>query len=255
MKTKRILTFLAAFLLVLTLANYLLEFSTNRWLRLFTSLVFLFSVFQIVVPFKRVAILTVFASLVGCDFLLLEWEFPIARYSYYALHSFGYLILIYLTIRELRPNNLSGTSFVEIASLFVFFLINSWILFTLEGLFSAVIEDARINVLFYINGFLIIFLVIAAFFYSTSFSSRFSSLFFLSILGLTISDLMIFSIYFLGVQEFRYIDNILYIFGLFTLIRALQEHKEWKKGEERISSEKDEGDEKMKDKEGVGVYA
>ena len=64
----------------------------------------------------------------------------------------------------------------------------------------------------------------AAFFYSTNYANDISAFFFLSVMGLIISDLILFAIYILNFQEFRYIDNLFYIFGLYFLLRAYKKH-------------------------------
>lgn len=107
-------------------------------------------------------------------------------------------------------------------ALALFFVINSGILLRLGFFFSEIIVDPLLISLFYLNGFLIITLVILAFFYTSSFSGSFSSFFFVSVLGLTISELMVFAIYFLEVPEFKYIDNLFYILGLHCLIGAFR---------------------------------
>ncbi|WP_029037880.1 hypothetical protein [Salinimicrobium xinjiangense] len=78
--------------------------------------------------------------------------------------------------------------------------------------------------LFYINGFVIITLGIAALFYSTNLESNISSYYFISVLGLTISDLVVFSIYFLEVPELRYVDNLFYVLGIYCLIKPFEFH-------------------------------
>lgn len=166
----------------------------------------------------------VFTGFVCCDLLLLEWEYIPSKFLYYIVHSGICLYLIFLTFKHLHYKKIPQISNGESLALLFFYIINSVILIRLGSWFSEIIVDPLLTTLFYINGFIIITLVIAAFFYSTNLESRFSAFYFISVLGLTISELVVFSIYFLEVPEFRYIDNLFYILGLYWLVKAFQFH-------------------------------
>lgn len=197
------------------------EVLSNRWLRVITGVSFLFLAFlRVKSHILKIAI--VFIGLLCCDLLLLEWEYIPSKYLYYITHSGISSYLIFLTFRQLQKEKIFRVSTGEGLALALFFVINSGILLRLGFFFSEIIVDPLLISLFYLNGFLIITLVILAFFYTSSFSGSFSSFFFVSVLGLTISELMVFAIYFLEVPEFKYIDNLFYILGLHCLIGAFR---------------------------------
>lgn len=221
--------FLAVVLVLLTILSMNWELLSNRWLRVITGVSFLLLAFQRVKSNKtKMAI--IFIGLLCCDLLLLEWEYIPSKFFYYTFHSGICAYLIFLMYQQLQKERKIEVSIPEGLALFLFFAINSGILLRLGSFFSEIITDPLLIGLFYLNGFLIIILVILAFFYTSSFASKFSSYFFVSVLGLTISDLMVFAIYFLDFPEFKYFDNFFYILGLNCLTGAFMVHSRsmWK---------------------------
>lgn len=152
--------------------------------------------------------------------------------------------MLFVTVRELKRPQISA---LEGTALSFFFLIISGILVFLGNFFEAGIADPFLRILFYLNGFLIVLLVMAAFFYSTNYANDISAFFFLSVIGLAISDLILFAIYVLDFEEYRYVDNLFYVFGLYFLLRSYQRYRILKAGNSEIDeslAEKADTDEK-----------
>ena len=233
MKTEKWLFWLSLFLAAFSLINIPWELLPNRWLRIFTStLFFLFSI-KIVGPKKPWGLL-IFASLVLCDFILLKWELTSAKFAYYGLHSFVILSLVLLTIRGMEWQKIS---WFEIWSVTLFLIFSSIVFIALREYFT--IENLLLKILFNINGFLIVLLVVLSFFNSINDSKLLGSSFFLGILGIIFSELIMFMIYFLDGNHFRYIDNFFYVFGLFFLLKVSLENKLMKQSK-RDRQEKEE---------------
>lgn len=220
MKNNRFLLITTLLLGALSVACLIWETFPNRSLRLLSGIIYTAFALKIVSLKRPLGIIT-FGLFVLCDLFLLFWESSISKYGYYAFHGIAMLIMLFVTLRELKRPEIS---LLEGISLGAFFVIISGILIILGNAFGTGISDPLLNVLFYTNGFAIVLLVMAAFFYSTHYANSTSAFFFLSVIGLTISDLILFSIYILEFQEFRYVDNLFYIFGLFFLLQAYKKH-------------------------------
>lgn len=186
---------------------------------------FFFLVAIKVFSFKKMIGLLSFFLLFVCDSFLLFWEYPSSKPAYYIAHILVISFLIYLTVRELKWPKLS---IPEASILLVFFAVNFLILHFLGNVFNEGISHLGLKILFYINGFLILLLVMAAFFYSVYFANKVSALFFLAVMGLTISDLLLFGIYFADLPELRFVDNAFYSLGLGFLIQSYHEYKKFK---------------------------
>ncbi|MDX1544246.1 MAG: hypothetical protein R3214_09895 [Christiangramia sp.] len=91
------------------------------------------------------------------------------------------------------------------------------------------INDSVLKMLFFIHGFSTILLVMAAFFYCNYKANKLSSLFFISILILALSDLTMFSAYYVSFMEFYYLERILYVIGLGCLVNFSWKYSRTKK--------------------------
>lgn len=225
MVLKQIIIFLTGLLLLFSLLSVQFEIIPNRLLRLGSSVFFFFIAVRTLISSQYWGVLS-FLLLVVCDFCLLYWEQSFSKVTYYLSHLLAMGILIFLTVRELKWPKVSLT---EAFFLVFFFVINSGILVFLGKYFNSGISDIWLRSLFYTNGFLILLLVMSAFFYSIYFANKVSAFLFLAIMCLTVSDLLIFSIYFIGVEEMRFIDNFFYVLGFCFLINSYNEHKKFLK--------------------------
>lgn len=219
MNFEKILIITALLLAAFSLINIQWEILPNRWLRLSTSGIFFLVAVQIV-NLKKLWGPVIFALFVICDFFLLEWEAMYAKQAYYSLHSLLIVCLIFLTYRQMDWRKVS---LFEIGSAIFFILINSYIFLILRKDFN--IEGLLLKTLFNVNGFLIVFLVVLSFFYSVNRPNAITSSYFLAVLSLTASELMLFSIYILKMPIFLYVTNLFYIISLFFLLRASLQNK------------------------------
>lgn len=217
MKDKKLLFLVAIVLVIISLTGFLWEIISGRWLRLLTSVVFLFVAMKIV-GFKNLLGFSIFGALVLCDFLLLKWDAMFAKHAYYPLHILIVLALLFLTLRKMKWKEVT---LFEIIPAFLFFVVNLWILWTLKEFFH--IEDILLEILFLMNGIITILLIAFVFILSLSNFNNSSSFFFLGVLGFVVSELM------MEFEMLRYVDNFFYILGLFFLLRTTLENKGLKK--------------------------
>lgn len=217
---KNIILLITTIIAVFSLIHLRIEITSFRWLRLITSGIFFFFALGIG-SYKKPLGITAFGILMICDFFLLFWEAELSKYGYYLSHILSIIILLFLTIRVLEKIKIS---LFDILILCGFLIINLWILILLGQFFSLEVNDRILEVLFYINGFSIILLVLAAFFFSANNANIITSYFFLGVMCIAISELTLFAIFFMRDQDWRYIDNLFYVFGLFFLLRSYHEH-------------------------------
>lgn len=243
-KTLLITTFLLA---AFTLINIQLEILSNRWLRLATSGIFFLLAVQIV-DLKKLWGPLIFGFLVTCDFFLLEWEAKYAKQAYYSLHSLLVVCLMYLTHKQMEWRRIS---WFEVGSAFFFILVNSLIFLILRKDFN--IDGFLLKPLFNINGFLIVFLIVLSFFYSINRPNPVTSSYFLAVLSLAVSELMLFSIYVLKISTFLYFDNFFYVISLFFLLRASLQNKVSEKTN-LISAEDQNKEKELHSQDSIGVY-
>lgn len=248
MSFKRILLIVTGCILFFSLISLHFEVIPNRLLRLSTSgIIFLFALN--IFSYRNLLGLGIFSLFVLCDLFLLFWEQSFSRPAYYISHIGAIAILTFLTVRELEWPRISKIEYFSIA---FFFLINSTILLFLGDYFDSGINDMWLRILFYTNGFLILTLVLSAFLYSINFANDVSAFLFVSVMGLTISDLLLFGIYFIDLQEFRYYDNAFYLVGLMFLLLSYSEHR---KISQRKTGERIEGiQEEEKHDNMPGIY-
>ena len=221
MKTNKLVTITAACIIALCLVCLFFNFIPHSWLRFATSGIFFLFALTIFPPRNFYGPLFFFL-LVVCDLILVFWDYRLIRSAYYLSHIFAVSILIFLTLRELKTIRISK---VEILSILMFFGINTIILFILGESFNLYMEGNWLRSLFYVNGFLILILVLAAFLYSIRFANDVSAFLFVGVMGVTVADLLLFGILFLNSEEFKYVDIIFYSAGLFFLLLSYIEHK------------------------------
>lgn len=169
---------------------------------------------------KKILGLLIFLLFILCDYFLLQWNSNIGKYSYYIMHIILVGLLILLVLRSMQWKRIS---WFEIVSVFFFLIIFSFIFLELREYFT--MEGVLLRILFTVNGFLLVFLPALAFFLSINVSNVLSSYFFLGIVSLVVSDLMLFSTYILEIPTFRYLDNIFYVIGFYFLLRSSLENK------------------------------
>lgn len=230
------LYFLLVLLFLFTGVNLEWQLIPNRELRLMSSLVFLIAAVFLVYRRKNIPLyIWALPLLVVCDLLLLYWETGLSKNLYYPVHSVAVLLLIRSISKEKTEIKIPVFDWIYLG---IISLVLSWIIIALGQLFSEVLENPLMELFFYFNGFSIVVLVIATFFFSAKSGDRFSSFFFLAVLGLAISDLLLFTIYFMDYTEFRYVDNLFYIFGVGFLLSSITEDS--RKTEENFHNEEEE---------------
>lgn len=246
MSLKTILSIITGGIIIGSLFSLQYEVVPHEWLRLGTSSIFFFFALRIFNARNYYGWI-IFFLLVFCDLLFLFWEHSFSKPGYYVSHIGAIAILVFLTVRELHWPKISK---IEIFSILFFFLINSLILLFLGTYFNSGIENVGLRILFYMNGFLILMMVLSAFLYSIHFANDVSAFLFLAVIGLTLSDLLLFGIYFVNLQEFSFIDSALYSLGLYFLIRSYLEHRKISKSKtEESTSELKKGKETEKSQE------
>lgn len=247
MKGKHFLFLVTIVLLGFSVIDIWWEILPNRWLRLFTSGIFLLTAVRIV-GLKKLLGLSIFLLLMLCDFILLEWELKFAPHGYFLLHSLIILFLLFLTIRELEWPKIS---WFEILPAFLFLFVNSWVLWTFRDYFQT--EDIVLETLFLVNGFLTVLLVVFAFFISINLTNDSSTFYFFGILALVVSELIMFSVHFMKLEILRYVDSFFYVIAFFFLLRASLNNKvlnETNSG----SEENEEKKKKPTDPDGLKTY-
>lgn len=173
-----------------------------------------------IIGMKKFLGLLIFLLLIFCDYSLLQWNSIIGKYSYYVMHIIVVVLLILSSLRGMKRERIS---WFEIVSVFIFLLIFSFIFLELREYFN--LEGVFLKILFTVNGFSLVILLVLSFFLSINGSNVLSSYFFLGVVSLVVSDLMLFSTYILEIPTFLYIDNIFYVIGFYFLLRVSQENK------------------------------
>lgn len=217
---KRIVFLVTATIVFFTLVSLEHPSISDRSLRLITSSIFFICALGFGSYRKNPGIL-VFALLPFCDFFLLVWEENYAKTAYYSIHILFLLTLLYLTIRGLEKIRLT---FFDIIVLGGFFFINTWILLYLAKFFTTPSGNDSLRILFFLNGLLIIVLVLTAFCFNTNRLNSITSYFFLGVMFLVLSELIVYAIYFMNVTAWKFLNNLFYSFSLFFLIRSYYEH-------------------------------
>lgn len=219
MKIQQLLLFVSLSLGLISLLCFQWEILPHDWLRLITSGVFFVLALEIVGR-KKFLELLIFLLLIICDYSLLQWNSNTGKYSYYIIHI---IVVVFLILLVFRGMNMERISWFEIVSVFVFLLIFSFIFLELREYFN--LEGVFLKILFTVNGFSLVILLVLSFFLSINGSNLLSSYFFLGVVNLVISDLMLFSTYILEIPTFLYIDNLFYVIGFYFLLRASLENK------------------------------
>ncbi len=219
MSDKRILLVVAIIVALFSLIILSWDIISYGWLRLITAVIFSGLAVKIV-GLKKPWGLLIFGLLIVCDVSLLDWEALYSKHIYYVMHSLIMLSFLGLTIRELKW---AKVSVIEIGAAVLFLVVNSWILLSLMDFFS--FDNLVMEILFTVNGFLTVILVVFSFFNSINHQDNLSALFFYGILSLVVSDLMLFTIYILEVPTFLFLDNLFYVLGLYYLLKVSLENK------------------------------
>lgn len=215
---KKIILFFAALMVLMSLANFKFAFVESSFLRVVISTTFLLLALKTGKSGKYSGIY-VFGLILICDLFLIYWEDTLILY--YIFHILFLLTLIYLTIRVLGKIKVTVVDLVVLGG---FFAINSFILTYLGQFLSNQSESEFLKIIFFANGFLTIILVLVAFFFSIHKANILTSYFFLGILFLSLSELVVYAIIFMGEKGWQNIDIFLYSFSLFFLVRSFQEH-------------------------------
>lgn len=221
MNFNKLVTIIALGLALLSMVCLQFALVPHSWLRFGTSGIF-FLLALLIFPLRNFYGPLLFFLLVICDLILIIWDYRLITPGYYLSHILAVSILIFLTTRELKTLKISK---VEILSILVFFGINTVIFLMLGDYFYQNITDKLMRSLFYVNGFLMLILVMSAFLYSIRFANDVSAFLFVAVMGLTVSYLLLFGILFIDFGELKYVDNIFYSAALYFLLLSYLEHR------------------------------
>lgn len=210
--------FLAVITAILLLANFSIiiafDLEIIRWARIIST-----SVFLLVLLWKRIKnwkMLAAFIFLWISDFGLFQYENPISNSATFLMRISSYILLVLVVtpeLRRLKANYLQKLIFVTV------FTLNLAMLQMLVGMVPESFVYPGLNILFYIYGFSMIAMVIAAISYSNRYSDKTSFYYTAATLCLVFSDITSFIAYYLEFYEFYFPDRIFYILGLAGLIK------------------------------------
>lgn len=150
------------------------------------------------------------------DFGLFQYENPISNSATFLMRISSYILLVLVVtpeLRRLKANYLQKLIFVTV------FTLNLAMLQMLVGMVPESFVYPGLNILFYIYGFSMIAMVIAAISYSNRYSDKTSFYYTAATLCLVFSDITSFIAYYLEFYEFYFPDRIFYILGLAGLIK------------------------------------
>ncbi len=194
-------------------AIYYLDNHTDRWFRFASTLIVLFIYISKYLQSKRLLWIVILFTL--CDFFLIYYEIPFLKNSVYVSRILAYLLLIQVIVPSLSKLklNLITLSIAVFTIVIDLYLINEMA----ESL-PASDQNFIFLVLFYLLG--IISLVLGA--TCLSYLNRYSDkkAFFLVVVsfGFILSDIFYYNAYYLGFQEFFYLDRLTNITGLGALV-------------------------------------
>ncbi|MDT0646454.1 lysoplasmalogenase family protein [Zunongwangia sp. F260] len=216
MRIKNLL-FLITFLLILFNVYTILEWDLieSRWVRIISVTILGGCSARISALENRFLLIAFFLFLL-CDFFLLWYEIDIAKYFYFGIHSLAYLFILFHIKSEIKKpkfNLLQNIYFIAII------LINSYLFYKVASIFSEEIEELGLEILFYIHGLITVAMVMAAFSFWDNRVNRASIVLFMSILSLALSDVIMFSAYYIELKEMYYLERGLYVIGLAGLAR------------------------------------
>lgn len=242
-------------LVVLTGINLEWELISNRLLRVVTSFTFLIPTMAILCKRGTISLpLIALLLLAICDVFLLNWEFSLAKPMYYTVHSFA--SILFLSSMNWKKNKPKISKF-DWTYILIATSILSWVMIRLGHFFSTEINEPFLQVLFYSNGFLSVFLTISAFIFSANSTDDYSSYYLLAVVGLAISDLFLFMIFIMEFQGLKYLDNLLNIIGCTFLVLYIMKKQAFKEKENnRLINEKREemNNQSIETLEGAGAY-
>jgi hypothetical protein len=214
----KMLLLVSVLLLVVNIWGILnFDLETSRWLRLFSSGVFL-SLFLWKSSAKNKWLNSAFILLFISDIFLLNYESSIFRSLTFIAGILAYTFLFLRILPKIK--NLKSSLTQRIIFGFIF-LLNAGLLLFLVDMIPQELEfnNPLENLLFLLYGLAIITLVIAAISYSNRHANAPSFYFTIAVFGLAFSDITSFIAYFLQFPEFFYPDRVLYILGLAALVR------------------------------------
>ena len=210
--------FLAVVTAILLMANFYViigyDLEISRWARLITTSIFLTVLVSKGLYGKRM--LAAFLFLLISDFGLFQYENPLANAGTFLMRISAYILLVLVVVPELKK--LKANLFQKIIFILVFGL-NLAMLQMLVGMVPERFVYPGLNILFYIYGFSMIAMVIAAISYSNRYSDKTSFFYTSATLCLVFSDITSFIAYYLNFYEFYFPDRIFYILGLAGLVK------------------------------------
>lgn len=226
-----LITFLLIIFNIYTLSQW--GIIDSRWARIITVIILGIYLTKISLKENRI-LLGSFLLFLVCDFFILKYEINYAKYFYFAFHALAYLVLLFHIKLEIKRPNLN---LLQTLYFIAMILINCFLLYKIASLFSEEIQEPGLVILFYLNGFITIALVMVAFLVWDKNGNRASIILFTGVLILVLSEVIMFSAYYIDIKEMYYLERSLYVIGLARLVRfsALYKNISTKKEKKLIS--------------------
>ena len=195
------------------MAIYYLDPITDRWFRLFATVVF-FLIFLLKYS-KDKRLLIAFSLLTLCDALLIFYEDSIVRNIIYVIRISAYLAIInflYPYLSRLRLNLITFTITAFVIALDIYMLHDMAVYIPGYG------EDIIFTILFYTMGLVSLGLVATCISYLNRYADAKGFLLVVISICLVLSDLTFYNAYYLDFDVFYYADRIVNIIGISLLV-------------------------------------
>lgn len=211
------------------LAIYHLDPVTERWFRFgATTIFFLIFIFRY---FKNYHLLAIFLLLVICDGLLVYYEIPLIKNIVYTVRILAYINIIRLVIPKL-----SKLKFSLVTILIGGFIaaIDLYVLHEMAESLPSNDQNLIFLTLFYLLGILSLAIAAVSLSYLNRYANRKGFYLVIVSLGFVLSDIFYYNAYYLGFNEFFYLDRLVNIMGVaFLLAFAIRLRKSEKTSELR----------------------
>lgn len=206
---------------IAVLLNFFLMWSfgedMSRGTRFFTML-FFFVIFYNIVEYSKLST-WIFLLFVLCDALLIFYENPLVKSLTYSSRIFAYFLLIWIVVPKLKKLKFN---FWQILISVGILILNIFLLYELSEILPESSQYPLFLPLFYLFGFTVIALVIAAISYHNRFSNLLSFFYIAAVFALVLSDLTFYIAYYLNFPVFYYADRLFNILGIISLINFFQ---------------------------------
>ncbi len=149
------------------------------------------------------------------DMFALRYDYSVPQQAFFALQSMAYLLMLIQIRKSIRKPNTSGYERWFFTGVF---LVNLCFVFIIGNVLSDEVNDPLLEVLFYLYGLSSILLISAGILYYDTFSDNKSTAYLWAGLALVFSNVTGFSAHFLEYHEFFYLNRLLYVTGIASLV-------------------------------------